>query len=551
MASPQNGFHSNTTPVSDCGDVLLDSLTGEYKFAGSLGSGTQLTYSFPWATSEVAAWANNPSYSPLNEPAAGLTLNAMQQAAFRAALASWSAVANVRFFEVPDTADSVGDIRVAWTGLPNPPSDAWTWQSADYWANAGDIWLSAPLMGGQPDADWQGGGFSFMSLIHELGHALWLEHPFEDITPLPSAWDTQQYTVMSYTEHPRHRFVNYHPAVTEPDGSATVTWDAKPVYPSTPMLLDVAAIQRLYGANWDWHAGDDMYAFSADAPFIMTLWDGGGTDTISAGNFTTDCLIDLREGHFSSLSILPDPSITGLSDPPLAPPLAIDYDGTDNLAIAFGARIENAVGGRGDDGLIGNALANQLTGGAGNDTLDGGAGIDTAVYNAARAACTVTQAAGGWSVSSPTEGVDSLVGIERLQFSDATVALDINGTAGQAYRVYQAAFDRTPDLAGLGFWIHAMDNGASLRQVAEGFVGSPEFKAVYGANPSSAQIVGKMYTNVLHRTGEPAGLAYWIDVLDSHRGTAADVLAGFSDSAENQAGLMGVMSHGFAYTPYG
>ena len=169
----------------------------------------------------------------------------------------------------------------------------------------------------------------------------------------------------------------------------------------------------------------------------------------------------------------------------------------------------------------------------------------------ARAACTVTQAAGGWSVSSPTEGMDTLVGIERLKFSDATVALDINGTPGQAYRVYQAAFDRTPDLAGLGFWIHAMDNGASLRQVAEGFVDSPEFKAVYGANPSSAQIVGKMYTNVLHRTGEPAGLAYWIDVLDSHRGTAADVLAGFSDSPENQAGLLGVMSHGFAYTPYG
>ena len=551
MASPQNGYNATTSAVPNSGDILLDSLTGDYKVNGTLGTGAVLTYSFPWATSEVAAWASNPSYSPLNEPAFGFALNAMQQAAFRAALATWSAVANIRFVEVPDTPDSVGDIRVAWTGLANPPSDAWTWQSVDYWANAGDIWLSDALMERQPDAEWQGGGFNFMSLIHELGHALWLEHPFEGAMPLPSAWDTQQYTVMSYTEHPSYLFVNYHPTVLEPDGSATVTWDAIPIYPSTPMPLDIAAIQRLYGANWNWHAGDDIYSFDPDAPFIRTLWDGGGNDTISAGNFATDCLIDLREGHFSSLSILLDPSITGLSDPPLAPPLAIDYDGTDNLAIAFGARIENAVGGSGDDGLIGNALANRLTGGAGNDTLDGGAGIDTAIYNAARAACTVTQTGEGWSVASPGSGLDSLVGIERLKFSDETVALDITGTAGQAYRVYQAAFDRTPDLGGLGFWIHAVDNGASLRQVAEGFVGSAEFKAVYGANPTSTQIVGKMYENVLHRAGELSGMAFWVDVLDSGRGTAADVLAGFSDSPENQVGLMGVMGNGFAYAPYG
>ncbi len=221
----------------------------------------------------------------------------------------------------------------------------------------------------------------------------------------------------------------------------------------------------------------------------------------------------------------------------------------DTLSGSAGADILS--GGAGNDSLIGLHGNDLLTGGNGNDTLNGGTGIDTAVYNIARAACTVTKTAAGWGVSSAADGADSLIGIERLKFLDATIALDIDGTAGQAYRVYQAAFDRTPDLGGLGFWIHAMDNGASLRQVAEGFVSSDEFKAVYGANPSSAQIVGKMYTNVLHRAGEPAGLAFWVDVLDSHRGTAADVLAGFSDSPENQAGLIGVMGNGFAYTPYG
>jgi serralysin len=235
----------------------------------------------------------------------------MQQAAFRSALSTWSEVANLQFAEVPDSPDAVGDIRIAWTGLPIPPSDAWTWQSEDYWANAGDIWLSEALMGGQPTTDWQAGGFNYMALIHEVGHSLWLEHPFEGSSPLPATHDTNQYTVMSYTEHPNYLFLRYHPAVQEPDGSTNVTWDVIPIYPCTPMLLDVAAIQRLYGANMNWHTGDDLYTFDPDTPFIMTLWDAGGIDTISASNFSTDCLIDLREGQYSSLRVLPDPSVIG------------------------------------------------------------------------------------------------------------------------------------------------------------------------------------------------------------------------------------------------
>ena len=49
---------------------------------------------------------------------------------------------------------------------------------------------------------------------------------------------------------------------------------------------------------------------------------------------------------------------------------------------------------------------------------------------------------------------------ERLTFSDANIALDIDGNAGQAHRIYKAAFDRAPDLGGLGFWINTLDNGA-------------------------------------------------------------------------------------------
>jgi hypothetical protein len=142
---------------------------------------------------------------------------------------------------------------------------------------------------------------------------------------------------------------------------------------------------------------------------------------------------------------------------------------------------------------------------------------------------------------------------QRLQFSDTNIALDTGAgmIGGEAYRIYQAAFNRTPDAGGLGFWIKQMDNGDSLTDVASAFVGSAEFPSVYGANPSNADIISKFYENVLHRPGESAGVAFWTDVLDSKASSVAQVLAGFSESHENQAALAAIIGNGFAYHPYG
>jgi hypothetical protein len=203
-----------------------------------------------------------------------------------------------------------------------------------------------------------------------------------------------------------------------------------------------------------------------------------------------------------------------------------------------------------DDILIGTANNDNINGGSGNDSINGGNGTDTAVFSGNRGDHTITKTTTGFTVSSAADGTDTLTNVERLKFGDATLALDISGTDGQAYRVYQAAFNRTPDSGGLGFWINSMDNGKPLSEVAAGFVASAEFKAVYGANPTNAQIVAKLYDNVLHRPGETAGVNFWIGELDSHRRSVAEVLAGFSESAENQAGLIGVIGNGFTYTPF-
>jgi hypothetical protein len=186
-----------------------------------------------------------------------------------------------------------------------------------------------------------------------------------------------------------------------------------------------------------------------------------------------------------------------------------------------------------------------------DDTIDGGAGTDTAQYSGIRANYTISKTTTGWTVSSSAEGVDTLANVERLKFADTAIAFDTSGVGGQTYRLYRAAFNRTPDVGGLGFWISGMDGGVSLNAVAQGFVNSAEFKTVYGASPTNAQIVTRFYDNVLGRAADSGGYNYWLGILDSGQASVAGVLASFSESPENQAAVIGLIGNGILYTYYG
>lgn len=203
--------------------------------------------------------------------------------------------------------------------------------------------------------------------------------------------------------------------------------------------------------------------------------------------------------------------------------------------------------------MTGNANANQFATTGANNTVNGGAGLDTLIMTGARANYTITVGTQNVQVSDTRgiDGTDTLTGVERVRFSDQAVAFDIDGVAGMAYRVYQAAFARTPDAGGLGFWIGAMDQGSTLQSVAAEFARSNEFKTLYGAAPTNRQIVEKFYQNVLNRAGETAGIEYWTNVLDQGYATVADVLVGFSESNENKAALTGVVANGISFTPFG
>ena len=185
-----------------------------------------------------------------------------------------------------------------------------------------------------------------------------------------------------------------------------------------------------------------------------------------------------------------------------------------------------------------------ISGTTGNDTIDGGADADTVIYSGAKSAYSITNNTSSVTVSSGADGTDTLTNIERIQFSDMTVALDISGIAGQAYRVYQAAFNRTPDNAGLKYWIGLMDGGYALAGVASGFIASTEFKTLYGSNPTNELLVSKLYDNVLHRTPDEGGYNYWVGLLNTKKIDTISTLINFSESTENQAGVIGVIQNG-------
>jgi hypothetical protein len=245
-----------------------------------------------------------------------------------------------------------------------------------------------------------------------------------------------------------------------------------------------------------------------------------------------------------------------------------DFNGDDVLTVDLPAHLYAPVmlqAGAGDDRISLNGGGGQLgvMAGNGNDqiallggahTVDGGGGTDTVHLSMTHADATIQRVGttgSTYTVTDKAGTVQQLTGVERLAFSDTTVALDIDGNGGQIYRIYQAAFNRAPDAGGLGYWINAMDHGQSLASVAQGFLNSAEYHKAYDGVTSSRELVSKYYENILHRAPDAGGLDFWAGVLDSKAAGTADVLASISDSAENKAGLIGVIGNGFEYTPYG
>lgn len=558
MASPTSS--SPVGSVLNSGNLSVDALISGSKWGTSTAGPTTVTYSFPWTTNANAVYsgAGGGRYSPDNESTASqhYGLDATQQAAATGALQAWANVANINPVLVADTSNSVGDIRLAFTSATQSSSDggqAWGWA---YFPTAntpsgGDVWISTSTT----STDWSVGSYNYMSLVHELGHALGLKHPFED-GDVDLAHANRQYSIMAYDDAPNSVWVEFGHT------SAGYTWKSYNIVPDSPMVNDIAAIQYLYGANTSYNTGNNTYTFDPATPFLHTIWDAGGNDTISIANFTVGSVIDLQAGHYSSLRMAAEQSPSGIIWN-TAPPTAT-YDGTNDLGIAYGVTIENAIGGSGNDTLIGNAVANHLQGNGGANIIDGGDGIDTAVYTGDFSSYALAATSTGYLVtlqSNPSQ-TDTLTNIERLSFANASMALNMNSVAEDplqaqytalAEKFYVAYFGRPADATGLANMVSQFNDAhvptntsdfvgvyatnATVKALIDSFGNSNESATLY--HGTTQDFVTAIYAHVLGRAPAQTGLDYWSAALDNGtlaRGWAALNIAAAAEANQTAQG---------------
>ncbi len=450
------------------------------------------------------------------------------------ALQSFATFIDVRFnyagyFSTPLDAAPFSEITVSvdGTGRFMPSASIWAIghfpalvYNTTYIGQAGDVYLNLRSSAARLPS-YEPGSEGFALLLHELGHALGLKHTHDSGgTGRPTlaslglrSLDQDWASIMSYN-----------------DGFSwnQLAWD-----PTTPMILDIIGLMYLYGPNQATNAGNTTHVLRATNQYT-SHWDASGIDTLNLANAGEGWTIDLELGIERTIGVRMG----------LAAPTADSNAVTPKSLNWLLGDYENVVATNFSDSIKGNDLRNVIYGIGGNDTITFGGGIDTAGFLKPKNNYTISRVSGTVTVIDKTgyEGTDRLIDVEILRFSDAQLFIDTTGIA-PAYRLYQAAFNRTPDQSGLSFWARAMNAGMGLREVSSEFARSAEFSSIYGLNPTAQQIVDRFYLNVLGRAGEASGVNYWVNSLRT--GASVDaVLIGFSESPENIAKVAGVIANG-------
>lgn len=490
-------------------DSLIDGPSFRFNDGSPVGTPVTVTFSFPATLPATYVGENANGWQPFSDE---------QKAAVRDILSLLQAQVNITFQEVAEGtmrfSNNIQTVSAGYAFFPNANGND---QDSDTW-----IKISTENTGLARST------YAWSTLVHEIGHAIGLNHPGNYNAGEPSRGaevgnflgvneDTFFNSIMSYRQSAQ--FIND-------------TWF---------MPYDMLTLRYLYGTK-AFAAGNDTYRFTdASGLRVDNIIDDGGIDTLDFSALTAGVDVNLTPGAYSSVG-----------------KIAGGANALANLTLSLDATVENVVGSPLADTLLGNAANNLVTGGAGDDAINGAAGGDTAVFSGPRASYTVTKGASNMVVThnGGTDGTDTLTNVERVQFADAKVAYDaaLGQSAGNAVLLLGAVLgpallaakkpliNTVAELFDTGLYSMQILSGAILRLPIWGALANG------GADSASPTQIAAYLLNTVNRAApDAATLAAAVNALDTETGGAQGTFLGLlAESAANQlnVGLVGLATTG-------